>query len=204
MRPESLQKEEVVSNSRDSGASKGRSHRHTQVRNRRGYYLDHHPEYFGSDLELAEPLLYERCIRRFQSHVERETERHSKGFSRLLESDLTRSEAKLTALGQSRSPKSASGAEVQKKTPLLEDLEEPQSREEGERVWRQVLAQRFLAGHDDDFDYRTVDDNEECDDRTKEEQDAQDAWFDAEEASRASPRGAAAENLGGQTGIQDF
>ncbi|KAI9757454.1 MAG: hypothetical protein M4579_003470 [Chaenotheca gracillima] len=74
-----------------------------RVKNRRKFYLDHHPEYF-SGLELVDPLLYDRCIRRFQSAAEREAEGKRKGYSGVLEADLFRGEAKLAAALSGRPP----------------------------------------------------------------------------------------------------
>ena len=68
-----------------------------RVKNRRKHYLDKHPEYFDSSLELADPLLYDRLVRRFQSPVEREAEGRSKGYSGILEADLLRSERRSSA-----------------------------------------------------------------------------------------------------------
>lgn len=33
-----------------------------RVKNRRKRYLDTHPEYFGPELELADPILYDRLV----------------------------------------------------------------------------------------------------------------------------------------------
>jgi len=68
-----------------------------RVRNRRREYLERNPAYFDSmEHELADPLLYDALIRRFQSHADREKEGRKKGYSRVLEVDLLRGEAKLT------------------------------------------------------------------------------------------------------------
>src|ERR1700760_3686559 len=79
------------------GKEEERSHR-VRVKNRRKRYLDQNPDYFNSSLELADPLLYDRLIRRFQTAAEREDEGRRKGFSGVLHADLIRSEAKLDAL----------------------------------------------------------------------------------------------------------
>ncbi|KAI1778870.1 coiled-coil domain-containing protein-domain-containing protein [Hypoxylon cercidicola] len=70
-----------------------------RVRNRRREYLERNPRYFESlEHELADPLLYDALIRRFQSAEEREREGRTKGYSRVLEVDLLRGEAKLAQL----------------------------------------------------------------------------------------------------------
>src|ERR1700760_5016842 len=79
------------------GKEEERSHR-VRVKNRRKRYLDLNPSYFNASLELADPLLYDRLIRRFQTPAEREVEGRAKGFSGVLQEDLYRSEAKIAAL----------------------------------------------------------------------------------------------------------
>src|ERR1700760_546876 len=79
------------------GKEEERSHR-VRVKNRRKRYLDLNPEYFNSSLELADPLMYDRLIRRFQTTAEREEEGKRKGFSGILQADMLRSEAKMEAL----------------------------------------------------------------------------------------------------------
>ncbi|KAI0385089.1 coiled-coil domain-containing protein-domain-containing protein [Hypomontagnella monticulosa] len=70
-----------------------------RVQNRRREYLERNPKYFDSlEHELADPLLYDALIRRFQSPEEREKEGRVKGYSRVLEVDLLRGEAKLAHL----------------------------------------------------------------------------------------------------------
>lgn len=63
------------------------------------------------------------------------------------------------------------------------------------------MEMRFLRGDDHDFDYSTVDDNEEFDDRAQEERDREDAYFDDEEPSWQLEPG---QKITGETGIQDF
>ncbi|KAI0435844.1 coiled-coil domain-containing protein-domain-containing protein [Xylaria telfairii] len=70
-----------------------------RVRNRRREWLSRHPSYFRSlEHELADPVLYDALIRRFQSPEEREKEGRAKGFGRVLEVDLLRGEARLSKL----------------------------------------------------------------------------------------------------------
>ena len=84
----------------------------------------------------------------------------------------------------------------------------PADKEEGQRRWRWEMALRFINGGDGDFDYGTVDGNDEYDDRTAEDLDAEEDYFDAEtpefvigedRAKRSKSKG-----LEGETGVQDF
>ena len=149
-----------------------------------------------------DPLLYDRCIRRFQSASERETEGRRKGWSGVLEADLFRAEAKVAAVAASqardRPPKELQEHAVEGGMAA----EAPQSKEDGEQRWRGEMTARFLRGADDDFDYPSVDDSEEWDDWGLEEREAQERWLDAEEASWVGHDGAAA--VTGETGVQDF
>jgi hypothetical protein len=51
-----------------------------RIKNRRRRYLGLRPSYFSPYFELADPLLYDCLIRRFQSAVGREAECKSKCF----------------------------------------------------------------------------------------------------------------------------
>lgn len=149
-----------------------------------------------------DPLLYDRLVRRFQTTAEREAEGRAKGYSGVLEADLFRSEAKLDALAH---PDPNSTFQY-KRGPNGEILEEetdeiPTSKEEGLSRWRWEMEMRFLRGDDHDFDYATVDDSEEWDDRTQEERDRQDEYFSQEEPSWNLEAG---RQVSGETGIQDF
>lgn len=149
-----------------------------------------------------DPLLYDRLVRRFQTAAEREAEGRAKGYTGILEADIVRSEAKLDALAH---PDPNSTFQY-KRGPNGEILEEdkdeiPTSKEDGMARWRWEMEMRFLRGDDNDFDYSTVDDNEEWDDKAQEERDRQDEYFAQEEPSW---------NLeddrqpSGETGVQDF
>ncbi|KAL5003647.1 coiled-coil domain-containing protein-domain-containing protein [Aspergillus recurvatus] len=176
----------------------------TQVKNRRKRYLDLHPEYFSADLELADPLLYDRLIRRFQTPSEREAEGRAKGFSGILQADLLRSEAKMDALNHPDPHALFTYARGPNGEILAEDHDEiPTSKEEGEKAWRWEMTMRFLRGEDTDFDYSTVDGNEEFDDENEE----QERYFDEEEPEwcvEGEGEGDVRERLTGETGIQDF
>ncbi|RAL06074.1 uncharacterized protein BO80DRAFT_395478 [Aspergillus ibericus CBS 121593] len=176
----------------------------TRVKNRRKRYLDMHPEYFSADLELADPLLYDRLIRRFQTPAEREAEGRAKGFSGVLQADLCRSEAKFEALSHPDPHAMFSYTRGPNGEILAEDRDEiPPNKEEGEKSWRWEMTLRFLRGEDDDFDYTTVDNNDEYDDWTVE----QDKYFDDEEPEwlvDGADEGDIKSHLQGETGVQDF
>ncbi|KAI1472435.1 coiled-coil domain-containing protein-domain-containing protein [Daldinia caldariorum] len=89
-----------------------------RVQNRRREYLERNPGYFGSlEHELADPVLYDALIRQFQSAEEREKEGRVKGYSRVLEVDLLRGEAKLAHLTSSSSQQAADSLTSQQQTP---------------------------------------------------------------------------------------
>ncbi|KAL8780717.1 MAG: hypothetical protein Q9213_006329 [Squamulea squamosa] len=173
-------------------------------KNRRKCYLDTHPEYFASPaLEIADPLAYDRLIRRFQTAAEREADGKKKGYSGVLEADLWRSEAKIDALAkygkndQKMNYTRGADGEI-----VAEEKDEvPASKEEGEQRWRKQVELRFLNGDDADFDYQLVDGNDQYD-GPEEARDIQDQWFEEEEEG-LTPEGSGSV-LQGQTGIQDF
>jgi Coiled-coil domain containing protein (DUF2052) len=129
-------------------------------------------------------------IRHYQTPAEREAEGRSKGWSGILEADLSRSEAKIEALRENPQGTLDTRAETSQG-------ETVKTREEAEQVWRETMMLRFLEGRDEDVDYATIDDNEEYDDYKQIERDAQDAYFDAESPSME-------EGTSTDTGIQDF
>ncbi|KAI1809261.1 hypothetical protein GGS20DRAFT_325634 [Poronia punctata] len=220
----------------------------TRVRNRRREWLTRHPSYYSSlEHELADPLLYDALIRRFQSPEQREKEGRAKGFGRVLEVDLLRGEARLSnaqrgddedhpaedSMQTARlfaSPSSGAGGGAGRacSTPMnreelevleaegLEHRAAPENAEEGRSRWDEFLRRRFVAGGDDDFDYRLVDEDEEYDALERLEQEL--AWFDNEEPSWIADSdddhdtvmgeglsGSVVERrLVGETGVQDF
>lgn len=199
-----------------------------QAKNRRKRYLDQHPEYFSADLEMAglsilvaiqavlypcvdlltcattDPLLYDRLIRRFQTPAERETEGRTKGFSGILQADLLRSEAKMDALAHPDPNAMLSYRRGPNGEIVAEDKDDiPANKEEGEQRWRWEMEMRFLKGADYDFDYETVDNNDEYDDWNEE----QERYFDEEEPEWIFDKeegNIQKEKLTGETGIQDF
>ncbi|KAL4941610.1 hypothetical protein BDV06DRAFT_194179 [Aspergillus oleicola] len=178
----------------------------TLIKNRRKRYLDLHPEYFSADLELADPLLYDRLIRRFQTPAEREAEGRRKGFSGVLQADLLRSEAKMDALNHPDPHALFTYARGPDGEILAEERDEvPVDKEEGEKAWRWEMTMRFLRGEDGDFDYASVDGDERYD----ESADEMERWFDSEEPewvvdNETEGGGDVRERLTGETGIQDF
>lgn len=196
-----------------------------RIQNRRKRYLELHPEYFqdstlelsglfsfhtmtrkSGDLFLADPLLYDRLIRRFKTADERETEgkaRGSSGFAAVLEANLVRSEARLHALTHpgpddpltySWSTKGESlGVELDD-----DDDDRVQSRAEGWERWVEAVSRRFVSGADADFgDYAAVDGDETLD-----------YWEEKEELERWVDEGyeefVGQGNPSSQTGRQDF
>jgi len=159
-------------------------------------------------MTAADPLLYDRCVRRFQSGAEREAEGRSKGYSGVLEADLYRSEAKLAALRNHSLPssdfKNSSSYHITYIRGLDGDIipedpdEIPADKEEGMKRWKHEMTMRFLRGEDSDFNYKEVDEHDDWD--VIESREAEDRWFDDEE-----PRWVDDDHVHqGDTGIQDF
>ena len=88
-------------------------------------------------------------------------------------------------------------------TALEADLSDrPQTAEEGQEQWRERMAQRFLAGRDEDFDYELVDGSDEYDDQAEEARQSLDEYVAGEAAEFV---GLGAEGVPkGETGVQDF
>ncbi|CAI7657926.1 unnamed protein product [Penicillium bialowiezense] len=190
---------------KDSGFTPKETQSHAvTVKNRRKRYLDSHPEYYSADLELADPLLYDRLIRRFQTPQEREAAGIAKGFSGILQTDIMRSEARMDAISHPDPHAMMNYTRGPDGEILAEDRDEiPPNKEEGERLWQWEMGLRFMQGNDPDFDYKTVDENEEYDD----DSDKVDQYFEDEEPEWVvdDTRGENARtNLQGETGVQDF
>ncbi|KAJ5851806.1 uncharacterized protein N7529_011191 [Penicillium soppii] len=190
---------------KDSGfPDKSPSSHAVTVKNRRKRYLDLHPEYYSAELELADPLLYDRLIRRFQTPQEREAAGRAKGFSGVLQTDIMRSEARMDAISHPDPHAMMSYTRGPDGEILAEDRDDiPPSKEEGERLWQWEMGLRFMQGNDPDFDYKIVDEDEELDDHA----DKVDEYFEDEEpewvVDNASGEDVRA-NLQGETGVQDF
>jgi hypothetical protein len=84
----------------------------------------------------------------------------------------------------------------------------PVDKEEGLKRWRWEMEMRFIRGADSDFDYRTIDENDEYDDRAAEDLEAEERYFGAETPEFVMGADAVkrseSEELEGETGIQDF
>jgi hypothetical protein len=176
--------------------------RRIRVKNRRKRYLDLTPSYFNSSLELADPLLYDRLVRRFQTPAEREAEGRAKGFSGVLQADLYRSEAKVAALANP-DPNATFSYRRGPHGEILEEesYEVPSTKEEGWERWKYEMEMRFIRGGDDDFDYEVIDESEEWDDRGEEERGALDQYLNGEEPQWVLEDGKSPQ---GETGVQDF
>lgn len=158
---------------------------------------------------VPDPLLYDRLIRRFQTTAEREAEGRRKGYSGTLEADLLRSEAKLDALAHPDPDQTFSYRRGPNGEILAEEQDEvPTSKEEGYARWKWEMEMRFVRGGDGDFEYGKVDGSEDYDDRGVEEQEAEEKWFDEEEAMFVTEEGgltrSKSRELRGETGVQDF
>ncbi|SPO03743.1 uncharacterized protein DNG_06426 [Cephalotrichum gorgonifer] len=189
-----------------------------RVRNRRREHLRLNPSYLADlEHELAHPVKYEALIRRFQSQAEKDAEAKTKGYSRVLEGDLMRGEAKIAALiadstedamdvnGEGEAPANSRQDSVNRSAAASADYDngvDPMTKEEGRELWNEFITDRFVKGEDPDFDYSKVDDDDDLD--TMERQDAQDAWFDDEEPTWAVDAVSGAKAPHGETGIQDF
>lgn len=182
-------------------ADAARAHR-IRIKNRRKRYLDMHPSYFSPALELADPLLYDRLVRRFQTPAEREAEGRKKGYSGVLEADLLRSEAKIEALARPDPDAMTSYRRGPNGEILAEEKEEvPLTKEEGWERWRWEMEQRFLGGRDEEFEYAAVDESEEWDDKREEEREKEEEYFGEEEPGWVLEDG---KKITGETGVQDF
>lgn len=149
-----------------------------------------------------DPLLYDRLVRRFQSAEERENEGRDRGYTGVLETDLVRSEAKVAAL---QNPDPNSPIVYRRATDgrivAVEQDEDDRAkdREDGWERWVDVMGQRFLRGDDFDFNYRSVDESEEFDDRDEEDRRRLETYFEGEEeefVGEGRPQG--------ETGVQDY
>ena len=119
----------------------------------------------------------------------------------MLEGSLLRGEAKLAEINPEKQVDSHHGAEspLSRRTDWRVEGEECQEdadkKSKGLAEWHELLAERFIAGMDGEFDYTTVDSDESLDGdwkvREKEER-----WYEDEEDHLESRLG--------ETGVQDF
>ncbi len=128
----------------------------------------------------------------------------------MLEADLWRSEAKIEALAN---PDHAASMRYMRDSTgeiVAEEKDEiPMSKEEGMQRWRKEMEMRFLKGEDADFDYKLVDESEEYDDRSIQEREEEEKWFEEEEPAWVTETllghaTCAKEALTGETGVQDY
>jgi len=77
--------------------------------------------------------------------------------------------------------------------------QQPETKAEGMQIWQRIMTQRFMNGHDTDFDYTTVDMNEDYDDLDEETRIAEDKYYGDQLEEYVE-----SETVTGQTGIQDF
>ena len=126
----------------------------------------------------------------------------------MLEADLYRGEAKVDALKHSDATmfayKRGPNGEV-----LQEEKDEvPANKDEGYSRWKWEMEARFVRGHDDDFEYKPVDESEVYDDHVLEEREAADQYFDDEQPTFVKGEEGAirtqSQELIGETGVQDF
>lgn len=146
-------------------------------------------------------------IRRFQSAAEREKEGREKGFSGIFQADLMRGEARLETLNRSHAADIFSCTRGPDGEILVEERDDiPETKEEGFSRWKWEMEMRFIRGEDDDFDYATIDHNEELDEYNW--NDREEKYYDEEEpgwVTETDEHGNSMEReLKGETGIQDF
>ncbi|KOS18838.1 hypothetical protein ESCO_000077 [Escovopsis weberi] len=193
-----------------------------QRQNRRREYVRRHPSYLAQlDHELANPVLYGRLVKRFQTAAERQAEGKVKGYGRTLEADLVRGETRLAnahagagagqqqqqpgsmlAEGEAEAGEEAGDAGLDATVHAWEGPVE--DREQGLQLWRAFVEERFVHGEDEDFDYAAVDADDDLDVAARNE--AEDAWFEQEDPAWAAEDLLTGEKqaISGQTGIQDF
>lgn len=120
----------------------------------------------------------------------------------MLEANFVRSEAKIEALQHPdpNSPLTYTRAPDGSIIAIEQDeSERAKGIENGWEQWKDVMELRFLRGDDVDFDYTTVDENDEYDDRIEEDQKQLEAYLEDEEE-----RFVGGGMPTGQTGVQDF
>jgi hypothetical protein len=81
---------------------------------------------------------------------------------------------------------------------------EPQTKAEGLDAWRLMMAQRFVRGQDEDFDYATVDQAGELDEEARRdmEREEEERWIESDAEAWIRDRDGG--ELEGETGVQDF
>jgi len=74
-----------------------------------------------------------------------------------------------------------------------------QDRDKSREFLERIIREKFMAGGDEEFDYKTVDEDEEWDDWETLAEDLRAKYFDEEDPEIEEGR-----DLSGETGIQDF
>jgi hypothetical protein len=163
-----------------------------RIRTRRKRYLDATPSYFthpSLSLSLATP--YERLVARYMTAVQREDAGKKRSFGDLLERGLECAENRMERVRRQEDVLNEEPEEA------LEDAAEPETKEEAWILWQALVEKRFVAGQDGDFDYASVDENDEWDDRDEEDRNKLEKWLDGEDPRwERTPQA--------ETGIQDF
>lgn len=162
---------------------------------------------FSADI-CADPLRYDELIRKYQTPAEREADEKAKGYGRMLEASLLRSEARIAKLAaiaageedtgyaytippkQPSRPATPDGTQPEETTDLAVEYEvflldePPKTKPVAKGKWDAFLRSRFVDGLDEDFDYKAVDDNEEYDGFLRQLE--EDNYFEDEEPEWAS------------------
>jgi hypothetical protein len=140
-------------------------------------------------------------IRRFQTPAEREAARKDTSFSDKLTASLLRSEAKVHELQHPNrdNPLVYSQGTEGSIIGIEEDIEDrAQSKDDGWKKWKEEMGLRFMWGKDDDFDYATVDENDDFDDQAEEDRQSLEEYLQDVGADFNG------EGLEGETGVQDY
>ncbi|PFH57976.1 hypothetical protein XA68_14318 [Ophiocordyceps unilateralis] len=163
------------------------------IQNRRREYLNRHPSYLDiPDHELADALLYERLITRFQTKEEREAEDLAKGYDQVVQAHAARHEA-------SSHPQDTWTGTLGAQDPWTVGVV---NKDHGRRLWREYVRERFIRGADDEFHYPAVDKNEDLD--TQAAKEAEEKWFNDEEPAWTVDNKDDKGQRRGETGVQDF
>nr|POF25878.1 hypothetical protein CFP56_74963 [Quercus suber] len=169
-----------------------------------------------ADSCAKEPLVYDRLVQRFKTAREREVAGKARlassaatnnpsvsAFAHILESSLTRSEAKLHALQHPDPANPVAYTRTPDGQILARELEpedpEATTRADGWTQWCETLRRRFVEGRDGEFEYAAVDEDEGLD--FWEERERGEAWV---EGAGEEFLGDVLEGPAGETGVQDF
>lgn len=144
-------------------------------------------------------------IRQYQTPAEREAEGRARGWTGVLEADMTRADAKRDAIEHPDPNSMFQYTRGPHGEFILNGEDEDESgkldKESAYKTWKWEMEMRFVKGLDKDFDYQDVDYNEEYDDRAEQEREIEEAYYAEEEPQFALEDGQAPQ---GETGIQDY